>query len=230
MEVTKVKERYSKNIGTFTIDEQKILNQKSVLVVGLGGLGGIVIEGLARLGVKKIGICDFDVFCESNLNRQLLSSEKNIGKEKILEAEARILSINKSVSIRKYGKFPEQKILEELSLKEYDIVIDCVDNYETKLELENICTRENIFLIYGAIGGLFGQLAVITRNNKIIEFQKNMVNSIEKNLGNPFFTPAIVGTFEVYLCCKVLLGKKYLRNGFYYIDLDNFSLEEIVTS
>ena len=78
-------ERYLRNIGVIAEDEQELLSQKSVCVIGCGGLGGGVIEALVRIGVGKLTAVDSDVFDLTNLNRQVLSNEGNIGKAKAAE-------------------------------------------------------------------------------------------------------------------------------------------------
>ena len=80
-------ERYKRNIPAITKSDQESLKEKSVAVVGCGGLGGFVIEALARLGVGSLRLIDADSFSESNLNRQLYATEKNIGKSKAKAAE-----------------------------------------------------------------------------------------------------------------------------------------------
>ena len=85
-----MEERYSRNGGALSAEEQRQLADASVLVLGCGGLGGYVIELLARIGVGRIAAADGDVFCVSNLNRQLLCTEETLGMNKALAAEARV--------------------------------------------------------------------------------------------------------------------------------------------
>ena len=82
--------RYLRNKNLISHEEQVKLSQMKVAVLGCGGLGGYVIEMLARLGVGKLILVDFDTFDESNLNRQLISTEKNLGSSKVEEAIKRI--------------------------------------------------------------------------------------------------------------------------------------------
>ena len=79
--------RYSRNKNLMSDDEITLLSQKKVCVLGLGGLGGYIVEMLSRIGVGSLTLVDGDVFDETNLNRQLFSSMNNLGNSKALEAE-----------------------------------------------------------------------------------------------------------------------------------------------
>ncbi len=227
LEVVKISLRYDRNFSTISKEEQSLLKTKTALVVGAGGLGGFVIEGLSRIGIGAIDVCDYDFVDETNLNRQLLSLENNINQSKSNLAKQRILSINSNINTTIYNEpFPNDKVLNNIS--KYNIVIDCVDNISARLELEKQCISNNIPLIHGSIGGLYGKVAVVTKNNTVIsDTCKNANNGIEKTLGNPFFTPAVVGSLQGLLAVKVLLNKDYLQKGFYYIDLETISIMEV---
>ena len=97
--VTGISTRYTRNIGTISEDEQQLLAAKSVCVVGCGGLGGGIIEGLVRIGVGRLTVIDGDVFDETNLNRQVLSNQDNLGHAKAVEAKLQMRAINDSVQV-----------------------------------------------------------------------------------------------------------------------------------
>ncbi len=216
--------RFSKNHSTISLDEQKQLESIKILVVGLGGLGGIVSEGLIRIGLYNIGICEFDLVEDSNLNRQLLSYEDNIGKPKIIECKNNLLRINKEINITTYEKLSvdNKVLLSELS--NYDIVIDCLDNYESRLLLHELCSERDVKVVYGAIAGDYGYLGISSRDNKLIFDNKK---GIETELGNPFYTPAIIGSMQIKLALDVLFDKPYIKKGFYHVDLNTFTIEKI---
>ncbi len=217
-------QRFSKNHSTISKKEQQKLKDSKMLVIGLGGLGGIVTEGLIRLGLYNIGICDFDLVDESNLNRQILSYEDNIGKNKREECKRNLLRINKDIKVTSYDKLTKENKVLINDLKDYDIVIDCLDNYESRKFLHELCLEKNIPLIYGAIAGDYGYLSVSTRSNTLLLDDKK---GIEDELGNPFYTPAIIGSMQIKLALDVLFNKEYIVNGFYYIDLNTFMIEKI---
>ena len=94
-----MEKRYTRNISTITEEENEKLRDFKVCVIGCGGIGGYVIEMLARIGIGYLTVVDMDVFEESNLNRQILSSEKNLGNSKAIEAKKRINAINSDVHV-----------------------------------------------------------------------------------------------------------------------------------
>lgn len=220
-------ERFRRNKKTISELEQKIISNKKILVIGCGGLGGFVVEGLSRVGFMDISLCDYDFIEESNLNRQLLAVEENIGKSKVQEGYKRIKKINEDILVNIFEeKFPNEKI--NGKMKEYDLIIDCLDSIETRKKLEEKCIEENKKLVYASIAGNYGYFGVSNKDNPIINIQNNSESSLEKELGNPFYIVGIVASFQVYLAVKVVLDKEYLKKGFYSIDLNNMSLDEIV--
>lgn len=211
--------RYIRNIGILTEEDQEILNKSRILVIGCGGLGGFVLDGLSRLGIGKLGICEYDIIEASNLNRQIYTSENNIGKYKLDEAVRRIRQVNSQIEIDEYRcKYPN----DEIDITRYDLVIDCTDNFATKKKLEEDCIAREVPLIYGAIAGEYGYLAAISPENNILQYQEE--NDVYKKLGNLYYTVATVASMEINLGIKLLLGRPYLEKGFYCIDLRDFSI------
>ena len=223
-------ERYSRNIGTISKEEQAILVQKSVCAIGCGGLGGGVIENLVRIGVGKLTVVDCDTFDVTNLNRQVLSNEGNIGKAKAAEAVSQMKLINSEVDIT-----PIQSEITEENCRQiivgHDLVIDAVDNIKTRFILENACEKENITLIHGAIGGWSGQAAVIRPGDKLFHkiYPANEEDaSVDTSAGNPSFTAAVVSAMQAAEAVKVLLHKEdALYNKLLMIDLSEHSYEVI---
>lgn len=128
-------ERFSRServIGKKAIQK---LKESSVIVFGLGGVGGAACEALARAGVGTIGIVDKDIVDISNINRQLIATTETIGMKKTDVAERRMLSINPNMKIRKYDLFYLPENADEIDLSEYDFILDCIDNVTAKLEL-----------------------------------------------------------------------------------------------
>ncbi|MBR6690009.1 MAG: tRNA threonylcarbamoyladenosine dehydratase [Bacilli bacterium] len=121
--------------------------KKKVLVIGLGGVGSYAVEALIRSGIQNITIVDNDTISLSNLNRQLMTYQNNIGKFKTDEIEKRILDINPNCIINKITKFITTENINELFNNEYDYVVDACDTISVKLELIRICKNKNIKLI-----------------------------------------------------------------------------------
>lgn len=219
--------RYDRNLGTVSAEEQEILKEKSVCVIGCGGLGGGIIEGLARIGVGRITIVDGDVFDVSNLNRQVLSSEKNIGLEKAAEGKRQMAEINSEVEISPICAFYTEENSRDI-IKGHDVVVDALDNINSRKILENACEAENIPLVHGAIAGWHGQLAVIMPGNRLIHslYDGDENYGVEKETGNPSFTPAVVGALQVAETLKLLLGREgVLANKLMTVDILNHQYE-----
>lgn len=224
-----MKHRYDRNIGTVSEEEQKLLKKKSVCVIGCGGLGGGIIEGLVRLGVGKLTIVDGDVFDVSNLNRQVLSNEKNIGVSKAEEGKRQMAEINSEVEVCAICEFYNEENSREI-IKGHDVVVDALDNINTRKLLELACEEENIPLVHGAIAGWNGQVAVIMPGDRLIHmlYEGDDNYGVEKETGNPSFTPAVVSAMEVAETLKLLLGREdILRNKILTIDILEHQYEVI---
>ena len=126
---------FDRLIVLFGQDRFTKLEKARVLVVGLGGVGGYALEALVRSGVKNITIVDGDVVEESNLNRQIISNNKNIGISKCEAAAERALSINKNANISIIYKFITEDNFDDLLVNKYDYVIDACDDVKVKLLL-----------------------------------------------------------------------------------------------
>ena len=117
-----------------------------VALFGLGGVGGYTLEALVRMGVKNLFLCDGDKFDESNLNRQILSLESNIGKEKVEVAKERALSINKDIKIDTYNEFINSSNIKTINFN-FDYIIDAIDDTDAKVLLIKKAKELNIPII-----------------------------------------------------------------------------------
>jgi molybdopterin-synthase adenylyltransferase len=214
-------DRYQRNMNALSPEENQKLKDFHVVVVGCGGLGGYIIEMLARLGIGTLTVIDGDVFDETNLNRQLLSSEKNIGTPKVEAAVQRVAQVNSQTKVNPiHGFLTAETGLEMISGK--DLVFDALDNVSSRLILETLCENAGVPLVHGAIAGWFGQVAVIMPGDQTLHsiLPEDVDKGIETELGNPAFTPALVASIEVAEGMKVLLGREgVLRNKLLTIDL-----------
>ncbi len=216
----KLEHRYDKNKSLISQEEQEILAKKTVGVVGAGGLGGYLAELVVRLGVGKVIVIDGDLFEESNLNRQRFSNEDNLGEPKATEAKRALERVNSQVEIVAFHDRISIDNGEEL-LKEADLVLDGVDNARTRLLLQEICKQLEIPLVHGAIGGWYGQVSVVMPGDDTMStiYSDPDVKGIEKELGNPSFTPALVASYQVAEALKLLLDRgEILRKKILYID------------
>lgn len=124
----------------------KLKNAK-IAVLGAGGVGGYVIEMLARLGVGNITVVDFDVFDHTNLNRQILSLTANIGQKKCEVAAQRIASINPNCVACAVCQKISCDTVGEILCDKYDYVVDAIDDIRAKVEVIKFCTENKLPLV-----------------------------------------------------------------------------------
>lgn len=151
-------ERYTRNIliDGFGREGQAKLAASSVLVVGAGGLGSPVLMYLAAAGVGTLGIIDYDVVDVTNLQRQIVHGEDDIGKPKVESARETVEALNPGVNVVVYTeKFTKDNAAG--LVHQYDFVIDCCDNYEAKYLINDVCVAENRAYSHGAILAMRGE-------------------------------------------------------------------------
>lgn len=218
--------RYDRNIGTITIEEQALLSTKSVCVVGCGGLGGGVIENLTRMGIGELTVVDGDSFDESNLNRQVLSNEENLGKSKAVEAIEQMSRINSEITLIAIEDLLNEENAGSI-IDGCDIVVDALDNVDARLALEDACEAEGVPLVHGAISGWNGQVGVVMPGSGILH-QIYDGAAGEDSPTNPSFTPAVISALQAAETIKVLLGREEaLKNKLLMIDLLEHEYEVI---
>ncbi|MBQ0099074.1 MAG: tRNA threonylcarbamoyladenosine dehydratase [Firmicutes bacterium] len=131
------------------IGEEKLnkLKNSSVIVFGVGGVGGYTVESLVRSGVGRIAVVDNDTVSESNLNRQIIATIDSIGKSKVDVIEKRSKEINPEIIFEKYNLFYLPETADKIDLKSFDYVVDAVDTVKAKLEIIERAKRENVKVI-----------------------------------------------------------------------------------
>ena len=229
IEEKKLQRRYERNSMTITPEENKLLRAKKVCVAGCGGLGGGVIEGLVRIGVGTVRAIDGDVFDETNLNRQVLSNEGNLGRSKAEEAVLQMKLINSEVRIDPVYAFIDESNAAEL-IRGFDAVVDALDNISSRKTLERACEAENIPLVHGAIAGWNGQVSVIMPGDNLISslYYDCEDRGEETETGNPSFTPAVISAIEAAEVIKILLKKQgALKSSMLMIDLLNHQYDVV---
>lgn len=125
---------------------QKIQNSR-ILVLGVGGVGGYVVEGLVRSGVQNITIVDYDTIDISNINRQLIATNTNIGRKKVDVWKERIRAINPSVKVKTIADKIDENNIETLFNEQYDYLVDACDTIAVKKLLIKMCKERNINLL-----------------------------------------------------------------------------------
>ncbi len=153
-------ERYTRQTDLPEIgpEGQEKLARARVLVAGAGGLGSPLCLYLAAAGIGHIGVSDFDTVNESNLQRQILYTEGDIGKAKATIAAERIKQLNSFTDVQVYGRIAADNVEEIVS--QYDIVADACDNIETRLLLNDACIALGKPYVYAAVRGFEAQVSV----------------------------------------------------------------------
>ncbi len=217
--------RYDRNHPVLSEEDQQNLKRAKVLVIGCGGLGGYVIESLARIGVGNLTVADADVFEVSNLNRQLLSSEKNLGESKAGAALKRVHDVNSEVNIEAIAERITDSNIAEL-LKNTDVIIDAVDNYKTRLLLAKAAGKAGVPLIHGAIAGWTARVYTLYPGDDMMEF---FCAGDEVNFaGNLPFMAALCASIQTAEAVKILLGEGKNEKKLIEIDIKNNSFESVV--
>lgn len=210
--------RYSRQIILKEFGEEaqeKLLNAK-VMVAGAGGLGCPALLYLAAAGAGTIGIADFDVADISNLQRQTLYGIDDIGKSKAESAAKKLKAFNPEIEIRIYDvKLDNQNALKIIS--EYDVIIDCTDNFQTRYLINDACVILDKPLVYGAVMGFEGQAAVFIFRDKKTGIRTNYRDLFPNppddgsviscnEAGVLGVVPGIIGTMQAAEAIKIITG------------------------
>ncbi len=188
----------------------EIMKDKQALVVGCGGLGGYVVEFLARLGLGKMVIADNDIYSADNINRQLFATNSTLGKPKVTVAQQRVLEINPSINCIASQIRVDTNNISQIA-EGCDIVFDCCDNIETRLILERYCEKANIVLIHGAINDMFGQVSTIyPKDRTLSNLYKHSKTKSSLTLS---YVPATVAALQVNEAVKVFIDRNLTLNG-----------------
>jgi len=225
-----IPERYQRNLGVISPLEQVKLLQSKVAIIGAGGLGGTILELLTRIGIGKLIIADKDIIVDSNLNRQILSNETNLGQSKTDAAVKRVKEINSSVEIVGHSVFINSDNIKKI-IKRAEVVVDALDNLPSRFVLQKACQNLKIPLVHGAIAGFNGQLTTIFPEDKGLELIYGSNTDLpehgsEVELGAPTVTPALIASLEAQEVIKILLKRgKLFRSKLLYLDIEDGTVE-----
>jgi adenylyltransferase/sulfurtransferase len=190
------KQRYLRNIILPEIGEegQERLLRAKVLVVGCGGLGSPLLLYLAAVGVGNIGVIDDDEVELSNLQRQVIHNQKNLGQKKVLSAKEKIFDLNSEVKLEIFAIRATHESLRKIG-SNYDFILDATDNFATRFIINQVCFEEKKPLIFAAVKGFLGQVAVFK------SYQKNNPcyacfnpNVVDENFSLPLSEKGILGS------------------------------------
>lgn len=225
-----IPERYIRNMKSFSATDQAILLKSMITIVGLGGLGGVVTEILARMGIGRLNLIDGDIFEESNLNRQYLCVENLIATPKAEAAAKRVKEINSSVDVQKYSEYLDKENASGI-IEDSDVVIDCLDSLSGRFILEKASKKEGCRLVSAAVAGNYGHVTTIFPEDPGLRLiygeAENAPNKgAETSLGALSHCVSLVASLEASEAIKILLNKgSLLRNKLLLVDLDGNSFE-----
>jgi molybdopterin/thiamine biosynthesis adenylyltransferase len=219
--------RYERSIGTLGLEGQARLLSSTAAVVGCGGLGGLIVDLLARAGVGKLILVDGDIFTDNNLNRQVLSTEDLMGARKADVAAAHVAAVNGAVEVI---SFPDQLSNEnaESILSGCDVAVDALDNNSSRTILREACRKLGIPMVHGAIGGFWGQASVLFPEDRAPWSSLGGADKgIETRLGNPPFTPSFIASIEAAEAIRHLTGVGKPLRDLLWCDLGNHEYYKI---
>jgi molybdopterin/thiamine biosynthesis adenylyltransferase len=206
------REKYSRQILLFGEEGQEKLKNAKVFIAGVGGLGSPVSTYLAISGIGKIIIADFDCVEASNLNRQFLHHEKDIGREKVESAKEKLLAMNPGVEI----EVIREKLTEEnadSTVPGCDLIIDALDNFEARHILNRLAVKRKIPLIHGAISGYTGQATTIIPGKTPCLYCIFPGVSRKETFPAVGTTPGIIGSIQANEAIKYITGQGKLLEG-----------------
>ncbi len=236
----------SRQMSIVTKSQQNRFKDSKITVIGCGGIGGSVIEMLARMGVGKLTLVDKDAFDLSNLNRQLLSTTETLNIDKTEAGLNRVKKINPYVKVNAINEALTEKNAKKI-IKDNDIVIDALDNLITRIILTRSTKEEEIPLIHGAIHGTQGEITVFDKttptyeemfglpsigkelNEDVIKKVQSLTRGVPPVIGP---VPNIIGNMEAFEAYKYItgIGKVHLAPKllkFDLLDLNSFKTVEL---
>ena len=219
-----VPDRYVRNMKTFAPEDQITLLKSRVCVVGLGGLGGVLVEILARVGIGNLDLIDGDIFEDSNLNRQFLSSQSLLKTTKTEAAEKRIGEINSSITVQCHFEYLKENNADRL-VKNAHVAVDCLDNIRSRFLLEKTSKKIGVPLVSAAVAGVSGHITSIFPEDtglRLIygETENLSQKGVEVSLGCLPQAVTLIAAAEASEVVKIILNRgSLLRNKLFVIDL-----------
>ncbi|UCH14277.1 MAG: HesA/MoeB/ThiF family protein [Bacteroidales bacterium] len=212
-------ERYSRHLilPGFGRKGQEKLKAAKVLVIGAGGLGSAVLKYIAAAGTGHIGIIDNDTVSVNNLQRQVLYDTRDVGYKKTDIAKKKLSSLNPHVNFTIYDSQLTRENSDDI-IKNYDLVIDCSDNYETRYTSNDSVLRLDKPLVFGSVKNYEGQLSVFNYHKgpnyrDLYPDPPDESNTPESDLGIMGVLPGIIGCLQVNEAIKIITGTGEILSG-----------------
>lgn len=205
--------------------KQKILQAKEVSIIGIGALGTVAAELLARAGVGKLKLIDRDFVERSNLQRQILYDEEDVGKLKSVVAAEKLRKMNPDVEIE---YFADDLSAENIGIIKSDLILDCTDNFETRFLLDDYCAKKNIPWIHASAienrGFLFNVMPGKVSFSDIFNNLKGLGTCDTIGVMNSITN--LIGSMQANEAVKILTGKKHEKD-LIFVDLENNILRKL---
>lgn len=218
-------ERYRRNTRTISLADQAVLLDSRVALVGLGGLGGYVLESLARIGVGRIYAAEGDAFEASNLNRQLLSEERWLGVSKAAPAKERIPRINSAVELETIEAFLDENTVGPF-LENVDLVVDCLGGLDFRAPLQHAAAVAGIPMVTAAVAGWCGYVGAVAPGAPGPADLLPRTGGVEDELGTPPPTVMLAASLQARECVRILLGGA-VEPSILLFDLNDSTFETI---
>ncbi len=208
-------ECFERNFPSLTPAEQLTLWRSSVLVAGLGGLGGLQAMLLARAGVGRLLLADGDSFAPSNLNRQLLATAATLGQNKALVTAQHLLKVNAALDVQAIPEFLEGDRLRDF-LPSVQVVLDALDTLTARRDLITAAQQAGVPVVHGAVRGVFGQVSTILPQDPgdfPYLFPPGEPPPAETAPGVLAPTVSLVASLQAQEALRLLLGKEPAYRG-----------------
>ncbi len=225
-------ERYDRQIPVIGLENQVKLKNTTVLIVGLGGLGSAVSLYLTAAGIGRLIIVDEGLVELSNLQRQILYNIDDLGKPKVFIARDKLIKINPNVVIEAYNEEFTYEFGEKI-IDKCDIVVDALDNWETRFILDKLAFKYKKPLVHAGVEGFYGQLTtIIPGKTPCLRCIFQKIKPIKRKINVVATTPGILGIIEANEVIKLATGlgevmanKLLIYNGL----VNDFTIIEIKT-
>ena len=211
---------------------QEKLRQARVLIAGVGGLGCPIALYLTTAGVGHLGLIDDDVVSLSNLHRQVLYDEADIGQPKVQCAVRHLQKKNSDIELTAYPMRLTKENAERL-IRDYDIVVDGCDNHATRYLISDVCHQLQKPYVYAAIGAFQGQVGILCYEHNAPTYRtlfpdEEAMLSVEAGKGVIGTTPAVVGSIAANEVLKLTVGfGEALIGKILFIDLLTLDIQKI---
>ena len=211
---------FKRQIELWGSDKQKKLANKTILIVGAGGLGSSLALSLGSVGIGKIILIDFDKVSLHNIHRQIAFTLNSVDKFKVDEIKDLIKRRGDWTKVRIFKKRFED-VTDKLLSEKIDLIFDASDNFNTRLAIDSFAKKISVPWIYGSVEGFHGQICF---------FKKSSFNSFHTSSHKPIgvATPIVmlIASFQANLGLKYLLGETIKEDKLYFL---NFNSDEFIT-